>query len=315
MPASNHLEDLPLSGTALQIPTKSEFFRLHPEHHEAEFLPISASQLSEYPHPDSEQELPPAQFEVISSELSSDIVLDSQLLIPASSFSPKFNRGARRPLLGISQTTIPDSQEPLTQSSESVVVEVPATADPLDQAPTQSPKPSQTGVLENNTSSGSSIPPRQPDNNLASSFESFSIAATPDHQPISSQGLHLLSSSLPQETHTAAQAASSRHSFQFLTQEPFDLGDISLSSNFKSQSQPFETEAGGSNLPQQSTQPVLDTVLDPSPQPAQRVSPLIDHPLGLISQSQLEFLPVSQDQDIVLDTPQTNCRRGILSGN
>lgn len=329
-PASS-LEILPWSGVALQVPTKSEFFKLHPELHETEFLPFSASQLSEYPHPDSEQELPPTQFEVLSSQPSHDVLLDLQPLIPASYLSPKQTKASLRGLSKISQTTIPDSQEPFTQFTESIV-EVPATAESVEQAATHSPKlgqqaaltdshsSKQSGSLGNNTSSGTSIPSHQPDNNVVS-FRPFSIPGAPDHQSVSPQSFYSLPLPSSPDTHTIARPASSRHTFQFLTQEQSDLGEFDPLGGSRSQSytqsQPHEAQAGESA---NTLEPILDTILEPSQQPAQRVPPLTDHTFGFISQSQLESLSRSQDNDIVLNTSQRdsghsdNCRVA-LPGN
>lgn len=266
----------------MELPSKSNFLRSRPEFNTADIISISASQLSQFPHPDSDTELPPSQFYIVSSQPSQDIVVaDSQ---PASTkpFSPQQTAAVIQASGGISQTTIPDSQDFSTECSQNPV-EVPATAEGA-----HSLKASQNNSSE-------SIPSRQLDINQVS-FGYFSISTDTERQLLSQQ-------TIPPPPPPLARPAPSRNTFSgFLTQPAFEAGEFSPLATSRSQSPAQETTA--TTEEQQATTAAPDSPLDDSHQPAQRVSPLSVEEFHFLSQSEREFFSASENCEVVPDTSQ-----------
>lgn len=280
----------------MELQSKSDFLRSRPNFDTANVIPFSESQLSHFPHSDSEIELPPSQFCVISSQPIQDIVIaDSQPAAVQPSSPLQTATASKAP--AISQTTIPDSQD-FSNDFSQYLVEVPGTAEEDYQLGAPSPKNG------HNNSSGSSIPSRQPDANQVS-FGYLSVSIdTERHQP-SQQNLPLPHPPSNSDAQASDRPFSSRNFFGgFLTQPEFEAGEFSLSVDSKSQSQPQEaTAATDQQLPAISAE---DTPLDGSHQPAQRVSPLPSQTFEFLTQSEVEFFSASEDYEVVPDTSQRN---------
>lgn len=268
-PASN----LTLPGIYVQLQSKSDFLKSKPEFDTDNIISISASQLSLYPHPDSDTELPPPQFYTLSSQTSQDRVVADSQPGASQSFSPQQTATVARATGRFSQTTIPDSQDFSTDLSQSLV-EVPATVEAIHHPTVESPKPSQNGT------SGSSIPSRQPDANQVS-FGHFSISDAP----------------------LSARPLDPRGSFGcFLTQPEFESGEFSLPAESRSQSQAQATTATIEE--HQATAPEQGSSLDDSRQPAQIVSPLAGEEFHFMSQSGGGFFSAFEDYEVVPGTSQ-----------
>lgn len=296
--APNGLSDTgPLrnSGICVELLTKAEFLKSRPEFDTASVIAISASQLSDCPHPGSDVDLPPSQFWLVSSEPSLDrIVANSQPLCTGSSALQQ--AGGKVFPGGISQTTIPDSQDFLNEFSQDGV-EVRGTAEVLDkdQGEVISPQPS------NKESSGSTIPSHQPNiNQVSFALDLHSIE--PEHQFVSlHDSQHSPSPPLPPATADAP--ASLRPVFPrnpidgFLTQPAFDPGEFSLSAESKSLS--------ASHVATTAThQSAENQFLDDSRQPAQRVSPLSGKVSQFLSQTDVDFYSAFEDNEVVPESSQ-----------
>lgn len=274
----------------VEVQSKSDFLKSRPDFATPEVIAISSSQLSQFPHPDSECTLPPSQFFVISSQASqNNTIADSQALSTGASGSQKTGTIIRT--LGISQTTIPDSQDFSTDLSQDIV-EVPSTADQFHKTDTNSTKGS------HNTASAFSIPPRQPDSNLAS-FGTFSISIDPERN-LDSQQNPPPPQSIPNISPLARPTSSGNISNGFLTQLEFEPGEFSLSVNSKQQSQ--LDEAIALSTEQQPATPVQDTSIFDSHQPAQRVPPFPGEVSQFLTQTEVEFFSASEEYNVVPDT-------------
>lgn len=291
----------PLSNSIyVELQSKSDFLECRPDFDTNDVVPISASQLSQFPHSDSDIELPPTQFFVVSSQPSQDICIADSQPIPSED-SPHWRRTATPARGGNSQRTIPDSQEISTDFSQNLV-EVPATAEAAHQASAHSPKAS------HDNSSGSSIPSRQPDGNKVS-FGYLSTSIDTEPLPLSQQDLPLPPPPSTLQPQTSARPEFSRSTFSvFLTQPDFEPGEFSLSTESRSQSQtqgPRSTTEIQASIRTTGAQPTAtlaqDLSLDISLQPAQRVSPLPGQDRHFRSQSESEFFSASE---VVLDTSQ-----------
>lgn len=271
----------------VQVPSKSVFLNARPDFDHADILSLTSSQLSQFPPPGAEAQLPPSQFFIVSSQPSQDAVIaDSQ---PPSTLTTQSQQPAPglKPR-GCSQTTIPDSQDFFTDFSQDPI-EVPCTIQE-----------------SHHTTSASSIPSRQPDDNLVS-FGNYSISTGLEHTRES------------QENSTAPQPASnlppppppsipesSRIPFSgFLTQPELPSGEFSLSSKSHQETQPDEAAA----LPENrlAATPGHDTtLLDDSHQPAQRVAPFHADESPFLTQSEPEFFSASGEDDFVPPTSPRN---------
>lgn len=161
----------------IELQAKSDFLRARPDFNTASVDFFSASQLSQFPHSDSESELAPSQFWVPSSQPSQDIIIgDSQPPVTTSSL-PDQVVPATKSTQGISQTTIPDSQD-LSNDFSQNIVEVPGTAEQPNKAASSSAEATQE------RSSGSTIPPHQPNINQVS-FAQDLLIIDPEQGPLS----------------------------------------------------------------------------------------------------------------------------------
>lgn len=280
----------------MELQSKSDFLKSKPDFDLANFIPFSESQLSHWPHSDSEVELPPSQFCVTSSQpIQHTVIADSQPAAVQHSSPVQTATAIKAPV--ISQTTIPDSQD-FSNDFSQYPVEVPGTAEEDYQLGAASPRHG------HNDSVGSSIPSRQPDANQVSFGYLFGSIDT-ERQQGSQQDLPLPPPPSTLDAQASARPFSSRNSFGgFLTQPEFETGEFSVSVDSKSQSQPQQaTAATDRQLPAIS---VEDTPLDDSHQPAQRVSPLPDHRFEFLTQSDVEFFSASEEHETVPDTCQRN---------
>lgn len=269
----------------MEVPSKSDFLKSRPDFDTA--ISISASQLSLFPHPGSDVELPPAQFCVVSSQPSQDIFITGSQPATTEPFSPQQTIASIRAPGGISQTTIPDSQDFSTDWSQNPI-EVPATAEAVYGPEAHSPRASQ------NNSPEPSIPSRQPNVNQVS-FGYISISTDTERQFLSQQDFPLPPPS--------ARPASSRNTLSgFLTQPDFEEGEFSPLAESRSQSQAQEATATISG--QHPTTAAPNSPLDDSHQPAQRVSPLPVEEIHFLSQSAREFFPTSENGEVIPDTSQ-----------
>lgn len=295
----SRVNSLRVGGICIELQSKADFLKSRPEFDSPSIIAISASQLSDFPYPGSDSDLPPAQFWVVSSQPSQDIVVaDSQPVVPRYSVAQQVGSAAFS--AGFSQTTIPDSQEIFNDFSEDTV-EVPGTAEEFDQgqAEATSPNPS------NKESSGSTIPSHQPNINQVS-FAHELLDVVPEHQLVSIQeSQQSFSQHLPPAT-SGTQASSrpvlSRNLFDgFLTQPEFDPGEFSLSAHSKSQStsQLDHTAAHPS-------EPAENPSLNESHQPAQRVSPLPSPASQFLTQTDVEFYSASEDFEVVPESSLRN---------
>lgn len=284
-------------GIYIELQSRSDFLRSRPGFDTASIIPISASQLSDYPHPDSERDLPPSQFWVTSSQPSQDlIVADSQ---PLATGSPAPQQvGGIRAHAGISQTTIPDSQD-FSNGLNQDLVEVPGTAEDLHQGAATSPKPS------NKKSSGSTIPSHQPNINQVSFAHDLLVVET-ERQLVPLQDFQPnLSPPLPTEfpgTQASLRPVSSRTPLDgFLTQPAFEIGEFSLSVESKTQS-PSHVATTATYT----SRPAENLSLNESHQPAQKVSPLSDKTSQFLTQTQIGYFSVSEDYEVVPDSSLRN---------
>lgn len=297
--ASSETDSPRTKGICIELPSRAAFLKSRPEFDTASVIAISASQISDCPHTGSEIDLPPSQFFVVSSQPSQDIVVaDSQPLLTGSSTLQHF--GSKAIPAGISQTTIPDSQEFLDDFTEEGV-EVPGTAQELDQDLEEeeaSAKPS------NKDSSGSTIPSHQPNiNQVSFAHDLHSIG--PEHQLVDLQNSQrnnfppLLSATA--DTQASSTSRSSRLPFDggFLTQPAFDPGEFNLSAELKSQS---TSQVSATAIYQPGDNPSLEE----SHQPAQRVSPLSSKASQFLTQTDIDFYSASEDYEVVPDSSVRN---------
>lgn len=293
----SHIGDI-----CIELQSRADFLKSRPEFNSPSIIAISASQLSDCPHSGSESDLPPAQFWVVSSQPSQDIVvLDSQPLVSGSSVSQQ--AGSTALPASFSQTTIPDSQE-LSNETTQDAVEVPGTAEGFGQGQAEANSPSPS----NKASSGSTIPSHQPNINQVS-FAHELLVEEPEHQPLSIQeSPQNLSQPLAPATsriQASLRPTSSRNLFDgFLSQLEFDPGEFSLSAEPRSQSPSHEasTAAHQSGSAEKTSQTPF---LTESHQPAQRVSPLASPASQFLTQTDVEFYSASEDFEVV---PESSLR-------
>lgn len=286
---------------SISIPllSRSDFLRTKPDFDTDSVLTFGASQLSDF---DTESDLPPSQFWIPSSQPSQDIVADSQPALTGSSAHEQLVAPPKA-RAGISQTTIPDSQDLSNELSQNIV-EVPGTV--------EDPKKAGSASLNGShkDTSGSSIPSHQPgfdqiyfaDDSLASNLEHHSRSQQEARQHPSSLSL-LPPASNEQDTPPNPFGL-------FLTQPAFEPGEfiVSTGSEAKSQSQsqlqsqfPSQSQSQfAANIP---SAPVEDTSQTESYEPAQLVSPLRDPRSQLVlSEAEAEFFSASEDNEVVPDS-------------
>ncbi|ROW08823.1 hypothetical protein VMCG_02746 [Cytospora schulzeri] len=270
----------PPSSIFVELQSKSDFLRSRPDFDSSEVIAISASQLSQFPHPGSQTELPPAQFCITSSHPSLDFIGDSQPGISFVAESPEIT--TRDPRVS-QRTTIPDSQD------------------------------------FSNDFTQDSIPSRQPGTFLGS-FEtlSFSTYRNPEgeHQEVEEhqEGGNPENGDQQEECQEEDRQVSGRlpSSFEgFLTQIDFKVGDFGLSGHSTLQSQ--SEDVGLPQREQQSATLAEETLLEDSQQPAQRVAPLPGQASLFQTQKEEDFFSASEGYDIVPDTSKRNFGRSRQS--
>lgn len=244
-------------------------------------IAITPSQLSDFPLPDSQTELPPSQFCITSSHPSQDFIADSQLGISFVAENPEASSKDPR----VSQrTTIPDSQDFSTDLTED------------------------------------SIPSRQPGTILGSfATLSFSTYRNPEGEHQHPEGEHpeegnTEEASQPKEYPEGDNPVSRRlpSSFEgFLTQLDFGVGDFGLSGTSSPESQ--TEDVGLLQGEQRSATPAEEILLEDSQQPAQRVRPLPVQASIFQTQKEEDFFSASEGYDIVADTSKPNSGRSRQS--
>lgn len=271
-------DELTLGGSPpadifVELQSKSDFLRSRPDFDPSEVIPISASQLSQFPHPGSQTELPPSQFCITSSHPSLDLIGDSQ---PGTSFvaeSPDISRKDPR----VSQrTTIPDSQD----------FSISFTQD--------------------------SIPSRQP-GILLGSFETLSFSTYRNPEGEHQEGGNPEKRNQQRECSGENQASGRLpSSFEgFLTQIDLKVGDFGLSGHPTVQSQ--SEDVGLPQGEQQSAILAEETLLEDSQQPAQRVPPLPGQASLFQTQKEEDFFSASEGYNIVPDTDKRKSGRSRRS--
>lgn len=298
-PASDAPSELSYSGSIyIELQTRADFLESRPEFDTTSVIAISSSQLSNFPHEGPESELPPSQFWVTSSQPSQNVVIaDSQPLVIGTLATHKV-APVKAPL-GVSQTTIPDSQELSNEFSHSIL-EVPGTTAEF----AQSQEEATSTKHSDKESSGSTIPSHQPNINQVSF--AHNLLVEPDNHSLSQEDFHQnINPPLPPAT-SGAQASprptsSANPLGSFLTQPTFEPGEFSPSAESKSQSPPHvaTTVIQQSHLAE-------NTSLEQSHQPAQRVSPLSGQASQFLTQTDIELSPASEDYDFIPDSLPPN---------
>lgn len=281
----------------IELQCKSEFLNSRPDIDPAEVVPFTSSQLSQFPPSDSDGKLPPSQFFIVSSQPSQDIVITNPQPLSTGATESQ-QAGPCLKLQGISQTTIPDSQDFSTDLSQDPIA-VPCTIESIHQTAVDSTKES------HHTVSASSIPSRQPDGNLVS-FGNFSISTDLD-QNQDSQGNLPVTQPIPNFLPTSVPESSRIVFNDFLTQLEFESDEFSLSAKSRRRSLPDETVATTEDRFGPIT--VQDPALDDSHQPAQRVLPLHgdeEDESYLLTQSESAYLAASGQYTSVPPTSQRN---------
>ncbi|KUI71745.1 hypothetical protein VM1G_06595 [Cytospora mali] len=256
--------ETPTGSISIELLSKSDFLKSRPDFDTSQVIPISASQLSQFPHPGSQTELPPSQFCITSSHPSQEFIGDSQ---PGISFVAESQDVTGKGTRVSQRTTIPDSQDFSTDFTQD------------------------------------SIPSRQPGIVLGS-FKtlSFSTYRNPegDHPEEGSPEEGNPEEETPKreypegENPEPGELASSFD--RFLTQLDFGPGDCGLSGTSTTQ------DADLPQKDQQLTTLAEATLVEDSQQPAQRVLPLTGQASIFQTQNEENFFSACEGYDIIPDS-------------
>lgn len=255
---------------------------------------VSSSQLSQFPHSDSQIELPPSQFFVASSHPSLDFVADSQPVGPAIVESQQTKTTTGHP--GFSQTTIPDSQDfstDLSQNPNNASFAGQGSNPPPVRQVTQDIAGASARAATQFPSFGSSIPSRQPGTFLGS----FGTHSIPDWD-----GGDCLREDDQTEHSQVENAVPGRpaSSFEgFFTQVDFESGNSDLPHG-PGPRHSSQITASQSEQPSNTLAEVTPT--DDSQQAAQIVSPLAAEAPLFHTQNEEDFFTASEDYEVVPDT-------------
>lgn len=266
--------ETPPADIFVELQSKADFLRSRPDFDPSEVIPISASQLSLFPHPGSQPELPPSQFCITSSHPSLDIICDSQ---PENSFVADSPDSSRKDPRVSQRTTIPDSQDFSTDFTQD------------------------------------SIPSRQPGIVLGS-FQTLSFSTYRNPEGEHQEGGIIEEGNQPKECPEGENPVSDRlpSSFEgFLTQLDLKAGDFDLSGLSTLHSQP--EDVGLPQGEQQFASLAEENLLEDSQQPAQRVPPLPGQASLFQTQKEEDFFSASEGYDIVPDTDKRNSGRSRQS--
>ncbi|KUI57938.1 hypothetical protein VP1G_05232 [Cytospora mali] len=262
--------ETPTGSIFVELLSKSDFLRSRPDFDTSQVIPISASQLSQFPHPGSQTELPPPQFCITSSHPSQEFIGNSQ---PGLSFVAESQDVTGKGTRVSQRTTIPDSQDFSTDLTQD------------------------------------SIPSRQPGIVLGS-FKtlSFSTYRNPEGENPEEGNLeegdpeeeNPIREYPEGENPEPGELASSFDGF--LTQLDFGPGDFGLSGNSTSQ------DADLPQNDQQLTTLAEETLLEDSQQPAQRVIPLTGQASIFQTQNEENFFSACEGYDIIPDSSKQKSR-------
>lgn len=258
----------------MELQSKADFLRSRPDFDTAEVIAISASQLSQFPHPGSQTELPPSQFCITSSHPSQDFIGDSQP--KASPVAAESQGTSRNPRIS-QRTTIPDSQDFSTDFTQE------------------------------------SIPSRQPGIVLGS-FEtiSFSTYRHPEgeHPEAGNLEVGAQQGQYPESENLVPVRPTS--SFDgFLTQLDFGVSDFDSTGH--SSPRPESEGVGVTQGEQQSINLAEQNHLEDSEQPAQIVPPLPGQVPPFQTQNEQDFFSASEGYDFVPDTARRGSSRSRQS--
>lgn len=290
--------EVPARGIFVELQSKSDFLRSRPDFDISDVIVVSSSQLSHFPHSDSQIELPPSQFFVASSHPSLDFVADSQPANPAIVESQQTKATTRHP--GFSQTTIPDSQDfstDLSQNPNSIsFTGQGSNAPPVGQV-AQDIAGASARAATQLPSFDSTIPSRQPGTVLGS-FGTHSIPHWEEGDCLEGDDQQGSRTDRSQEEDTVSGRPVS--SFEgFFTQVEFESGNSDLPGGSASR-QPSEIIASQSEQPSNTLAEV--TPADDSQQAAQIVSPLPAEAALFHTQNGEDFFTASEDYEVVPDT-------------
>lgn len=259
---------------------------------------VSSSQLSQFPRPGPQTQLPPSQFFVASSHPSLDFVADSQPADPAIVESQQTKSTTRHP--GISQTTIPDSQDfsaDLSLDLNSTSFREQGGNPPPAAQVTQNVAGASAGASTQHPSFDSSIPSRQPGTVLGS-FGTHSIPRWEEGDCLEEDNQHGAQTEHSQvEDVVSGRPASSFEGF--FTQVEFESGNSDLP-----ESQHPSNTTSQSEQPSNTLAEVTPT--DDSQQAAQIVSPLAAEAPLFHTQNEEDFFTASEEYEVVPDTLRKN---------
>lgn len=285
--------------------SKSDFLRSRPDFDTADVIVVSSSQLSHFPHSNSQIELPPSQFFIASSHPSLDFVADSQPVDPAVVECQHIQAPNRH--TNFSQTTIPDSQDFSTDLSHyhnSVSFEGQGSNPPPVTHVTRNSAGASARAATQHPSFDSSIPSRQP-GTILGSFGTHSIPGWEEGdcpEEDDQEG--------PQTEHSQAENEVPRRpasSFGgFFTQVDFERGNCDLAGCSDSR---LSTKNTASQSEQPSNTLAEATPTEDSQQAAQVVSPLAAGTSFFHTQNEEDFFTASEDYEVVPDTLKKNTGR------
>lgn len=279
--------------------------RSRPDFDHSEVINIPSSQLSHFPHSDSQIELPPSQFFVASSHPSLDFIADSQPADPVIVECQQAQATNRH--RNFSQTTIPDSQDFSTDFSHhpnSVSFAGQGSNPPPVAHVTRDLAGASARAATQHPSFDSSIPSRQP-GTILGSFGTHSIPGWEEGDCSEEDDQHGAQTEHSQAENEVSHRPAS--SFEgFLTQVDFDSGSYDLpgrsGSRLSSKNTASQSEQPSNTLAQA-------TPTEDSQQAAQVVSPLAAGAPFFHTQNEEDFFTASEDFEVVPDTLRKNSGR------
>lgn len=285
--------------------SKSDFLRSRPDFDLSDVIIVSSSQLSQFPHSQSQAELPPSQFFIASSHPSLDFIADSQPADQAIVESQQTKATTRHP--GFSQTTIPDSQDfstDLSQNPNSASFTGQGSNPPPVGQLTQDVAGASARAATQIPSFDSSIPSRQPGTVLGS-FGTHSIPCWEEGDGLEEDDQHgAQTDRLRVESAVSARPASSFEGF--FTQVEYESGNPDLPGS----TGPRHSSKNTTSQSEQPSNTLAEvTPTDDSQQAAQIVSPLAAEAPLFHTQNEEDFFTASEDYEVVPDTLRKDSRR------
>jgi hypothetical protein len=297
--------DAPARGIFVELQSKSDFLRSRPDFDSSEVINIPSSQLSHFPHSDSQIELPPSQFFIASSHPSVDFVADFEPVDPGIVESQQAQTTNKH--RNFSQTTIPDSQDfstDVSQHPNSVSFTGQGSNLPLGARATRDLAGASTRPASQHPSFDSSIPSRQLGTVLGS-FATHSIAGWEEGCCSEQDEQHGARAQYSQgENGVSLKLASSFEGF--LSQVEFESRDYHLPGG----SGPRPLSKNTASQSQQPSNTLAEaTSTEDSQQAAQIVSPLGTGAPFFHTQNEEDFFTPSEDYEVVPDTQTTSTGR------